>query len=290
MDAHSAGNAARSLELLHSLIYFAPEAHERYREAGLDPGPMGYFASRAAALGAVTAPVVTATFYSFNPQVVSVFIPRAWELASPEKVLKARYAAVDDVYRRIFGDHVINSSLMAEAAELASVAARAIPGTDGRPLYLSHSGLSWPEPPHLVLWHALTLLREFRGDGHISVLQVCGLSGLDALITHTATGIGFSEDSAKSRRGWSAADWDTAVVGLQERGLIDAMGGLTEAGSALRAQVEDRTEELAFAPWLALGAVGVARLEELGKPWVHTVKKAGAFPNGLFGLRYGSTR
>ena len=74
---------------------------------------------------------------------------------------------------------------MNEAADLATTAARAIPGPDGRPLYAAHADLPWPEDAHLRLWHALTLLREYRGDGHIAALQTAGLSGLDALVTHT---------------------------------------------------------------------------------------------------------
>ena len=39
------------LEAYHGLIYFAPEADQHYTALGLDPGMMGYFASRAAAMG-----------------------------------------------------------------------------------------------------------------------------------------------------------------------------------------------------------------------------------------------
>jgi helix-turn-helix protein len=38
-----------------------------------------------------------------------------------------------------------------------------------------------------ALWHAITLLREYRGDGHIIALVANGLSGLEALITCAAT-------------------------------------------------------------------------------------------------------
>ena len=36
---------------------------------------------------------------------------------------------------------------------------------EGRPLYAGHAALDWPDAPHLVMWHALSLLREHRGDG-----------------------------------------------------------------------------------------------------------------------------
>ena len=50
------------LESYHGLIYFVPEADQHYTALGLEPGMMGYFASRAAAMGPVPAEVVIATF------------------------------------------------------------------------------------------------------------------------------------------------------------------------------------------------------------------------------------
>ena len=38
---------------------------------------------------------------------------------------------------------------------------------EDRPLYAAHAELDWPDEPQLVLWHAVTLLREYRGDGHM---------------------------------------------------------------------------------------------------------------------------
>jgi hypothetical protein len=38
---------------------------------------MGYFASRSAAMGPVGAAIVTATFYSFSPDLIGEVIPRA---------------------------------------------------------------------------------------------------------------------------------------------------------------------------------------------------------------------
>ncbi|HXJ26894.1 MAG TPA: hypothetical protein VNH17_14380, partial [Streptosporangiaceae bacterium] len=48
--------------VLHSFIYFAPEAEEHFTGAGLESGRMCYFAGRSAAMGAVGPGVVTATF------------------------------------------------------------------------------------------------------------------------------------------------------------------------------------------------------------------------------------
>jgi hypothetical protein len=42
-----------------------------------------------------------------------------------------------------------------------------IRNSDGRPLHAGHAELPWPDSPLAALWHATTLLREYRGDGHI---------------------------------------------------------------------------------------------------------------------------
>lgn len=290
MDAQSAGRAARSLDLLHAVSYFAPEVESRFRELGLEPGRMTYFAGRSAPMGAVGAGVVTSVFYNFNPELVATAIPKAWELASPRDVAAARFTAVGEAYVRLLGDDVTSSPEMAEAAQLLAIAVDGIPGTEGRPLYAGHADLDWPDSPHLVFWHGLTLLREYRGDGHTAALQTAGLSGLDALVTHTATGIGFEKKYARTRRGWSQEQWDAAVGELQDRELLGSDGTLTGEGVELREVVEDLTDELSWAPWVNLGEEGVERLLELAIPWRDTMVDGGVFPAGVFGSRYGQSR
>lgn len=281
MDPAQIGRADRALEPLHSMIYFAPEAEREYVDAGLRPGRMGYFASRAAPMGPVSAEVVAATFYNFNPELVARHIPRAWTLASPERILAARVAGADQALRRLLGPDVIEGAELAELAELAR-AATAGCRLEGRPLYAGHAGLDWPDPPHLVLWHAATLLREHRGDGHIAALVRAGLTGLQALITHTATGRGFVPTAAKVMRHWSEDKWQEAVQGLADRGLLAADGTLSAAGQALRADLEAQTDAMAAGPWARLGPDGVARVIELARPLARQVVAAGAFPPDTF--------
>ena len=184
--ARGAHNATNSL---HSLIYFVPETEQHLTSVGLRAGRMCYFAGRAAPMGAVGAGVVTATFYNFNPHLVARSIPVAWDLASPEAVADARLAAADAALTRLLGPDVIASADMTTMAALLRDAAGAC-GAEGRPLYAGHADLGWPDAPHLVMWHAVTLLREHRGDGHTCALACAGLSGIEALVTHTATGQG----------------------------------------------------------------------------------------------------
>jgi hypothetical protein len=280
-----AARVHRALDGLHAMIYFAPEAEDELTGVGLRPGRMCYFASRSAPMGPVSAGVTTATFYNFSPALVARSIPRAWTLASIEDILAARLRAVDRALRRMLGEGAVDSAEVAEAAQLARTAATGLQ-PEGRPLYAAHADLPWPEEPHLALWHAITLLREHRGDGHVASLLVAGVSGLDSLITHTATGRGFTPAAAKATRGWSEEQWAAAEDDLRGRGLLDG-SALTAAGEDLRTTVERDTDRRAAEPWLQLGADRTARLGELGKSLTRTVLAAGAFPADVFAAARG---
>lgn len=286
MDAQTAGRYAKTFDAFHSMCYFVPEVSDALVAAGLEPGGMTYFAGRSAAMGRVTAPVVAATFYTFNPELVATYLPRAWELANPTEIVAARYMGADAALRRLLGDAVVGSVEMAEAADIAAIAARAT-RPEGRPLFAAHAAVEQPAEPHLSLWHSLTLLREYRGDGHTVALQAAGLSGIEALVTHTATGTGFTEKAALSRRGWSREQWDAASADLRDRGLLADNGTLTELGTEIREVTEDVTDDLAFAPWAELGDAGLDRLAELLTPMRAAILDAGTYPPNLFGQRWG---
>jgi hypothetical protein len=274
-----AARAHRATDSLHSLVYFCPEGQEEYTAIGLRPGSMPYFASRSAPMGSVTAGVTTATFYNFNPMMVAKHIPRAWTLASPEEVVAARLRVANGALRRLLGDAVAAPEV-SELAELAREATRAL-APEARALYAAHAGLEWPDEPHLVLWHAATLLREYRGDGHLAALLTAGLSGIEAIVTHVATGRGFTAESAKTLRGWSDEQWTAAQNALKERDHMDG-DRLTAAGAALRGQIEDATDRMDVAAWRHLGEERTARLIELGKGLTRIVVANGAFPATVF--------
>jgi len=270
----------RALEPYHAMIYFAPEAREAYAAAGLKGYWMGYFASRAAALGPVPAEVVAATFYNFHPRMVARAIPDAWRLSTPERVLAARYGAAGAALRRLLGD-AIGSERMAEAAALAREAAEAC-DVAGRALFAAHSALPWPGEPHLALWHAATLLREYRGDGHVAALLAEGLDGVEAHVTLAATGSA-PREAIQPHRGWSDEEWAAGVERLTRRGWLDASGALTEAGRAGRQVAEDRTDRLAARPWERLGDERCARLYALAWPLSDAIVRAGdlTIPNPM---------
>ncbi|MGH9301005.1 MAG: SCO6745 family protein [Acidimicrobiales bacterium] len=264
----------RTLEPYHGMIYFVPEADQAYQEVGLEPGRMGYFASRSAPMGAVTAEVVVATFFNFNPSLVHKAIPRAWELADPGAIIWARQGAADRALRRLIGSG-IDSSDMADAADTARAAAQ-VCRPEGRPLYAGHAGLEWPDEPHLVLWHAISLLREFRGDGHIAAMVSEDVSGIEALLIHAGTG-DIPSSVLQSSRAWPDADWDRARAGLVQRGWLDDAGALTPDGRAHRSRVEEATDTMATAPWNHIGEQACDRLRRIVRPWSRAISEAGTF-------------
>jgi len=264
MDPTIARRTWRTLEPLHGMIYFSSEAAAAFDALGL-VGRMGYFGSRSAPMGAVGAEVVIATFYNFRPELVRASIPAAWERATPEQIIAARLQAADGALRRYLAD-ALGTPELAEAAALARRAAEtACAHVEGRPLFAGHASLPWPDEDHLVLWHAQTLLREFRGDGHVALLLTAGLDGLGALITHSATGV-IPAEALRTSRGWSEQEWDAGVERVRDQGWLAEDSTLNEEGRRRRRSIEDRTDELSVFPYEAIGEDGCARLRELAGP------------------------
>ncbi|WP_405942389.1 SCO6745 family protein [Streptomyces sp. NBC_00207] len=267
---------------LHATVYFSPEIAKEFAALGITD-PVGVnLAHRSAAMGAVGAGVVTATFYNYRHDLVTRHLPAVWDTTTPEEALAARLRAADGCLRRLLGAETIASPELAEAADLAM---RATEGCTrhARTLYAAHADLPVPQEPHLRLWHATTLLREHRGDGHLAALLLAGLDPVEALVSHTATGKGMTPKWLKVQRGWEQADLDAAADRLRERGVLDAAGELTAQGTALREQLESDTDRLDAAPYQHLGEAGLARLTELGGALVVKAVTAGAFPADLMG-------
>ncbi|HZS85978.1 MAG TPA: hypothetical protein VFE42_00620 [Chloroflexota bacterium] len=262
-------------EPYHALIYFAPEARAAYADAGLKGFWMGYFASRSAALGAAPASVVTATFYTFAPRMVERAIPDAWRFSSPERVLAARLDAADAALRRLLGAAISTPDLR----RAATLARRAVEGCDvaGRPLFVAHRHLPWPQAPHLALWHAATLLREHRFDGHVAALLGSGLDGCEALLSFTSSDATWRQ-VMQMNRGWTDEEWEAARGRLEQRGWVDRDGTLTAVGQECRAEIERQTDRLALPPLDALGAAGAADLYDLLLPLARTIVAQGGIP------------
>lgn len=235
--------------------YRAPELQTVCERLGLTAHRMSYYGMRAAALGLVSAELVSAVFYHHTVDMISPSIPLAWSIASPETIVAARFEAVDGAFRRLLPER-IQSTEVAEAVELVREALAGC-STAGRAMFAAHAALSWPSEPHVALWHGLNLFREYRADGHTVAIIAARLSPAQAApILIASTG---EERDGRSWR-WTDDSWNQAVASLQERGWFDDAGQPTAEGLAARARVEDETDALSLEPWEQLGTERTHRL------------------------------
>jgi hypothetical protein len=247
-------------EPVHVVTYFAPEARAAFEEAGLRGFWRGYFAGRAAPLGRVRAEPVAASFFNFAAPMVARALPGVWDLATPDDALAARSAGAVAALRRLLGESA------AGVTGLADRLMSAAEGLDcaGRVLAAANTALPVPGEPLARLWHAATLLREHRGDGHFAALLASDIDGCEAVVLRA--GIDVERGQLQPARGWTDEEWDNAATRLADRGWLDADGRATPAGLAARQAVEDATDRAAARPWARLGAAATEDLAGLLAP------------------------
>lgn len=182
----------------------------------------------------------------------------AWSFADPAAVLDARRTAAGAALHRILGDVDVR-----DAARIASDAARAAP-VSGRPMFAAHRALPWPDDPLLQLWHAATLLREHRGDGHVVALVTAGLDGIDAHVLQALEGA-VPRASLQPNRGWTDDEWTASEARLRARGDL----------AALKLAVEDATDVAAARPYETVDGEQLCRLLE---PLRAAIVAAGGIP------------
>jgi len=267
-------------EPVHVVTYFAPEARQGFEEAGLRGFWRGYFAGRAAPIGAVDAPPVIASFFSFAPPFVRRALPAIWGMITPEQALAARSAGAVAAISHLLaeGASEVPAESLSAAADLLAAATDEL-DMAGRPLGAPNAALPMPDEPVARLWHATTVLREHRGDGHTAALVAAGVDGCEALVLRVARGSGPSRAQIQPARGWTDEEWDAAAGRLASRGWLDAAGEITPAGRAAHQAIEDATDVAAARPWARLGQ---ERTEELARLLAPTALACAAllpFPN-----------
>ena len=239
----------RLVEPVHMVTYFSAEPTKALMALGHRNYWDGYFAGRAAPLGRVPAEVVHAVFYNFADGEVARHIPRVWDTATPGAALAARERGCVAALRRILGE-LADTPGLARAAELATAAATAAP-TEGRALFAALRTVPVPEEPVARLWHAATLLREHRGDGHNAALLAEGIGGTEAHVLH-ALSEGIPAEKFGRVHHLPAEQLAAVIDGMRARGLIDASGWLTDAGRASKDRIESVTDALAAPAYDAL--------------------------------------
>jgi hypothetical protein len=247
-------------EPVHAVTYFSPQAGPIFEAAGLRGYWRRYFAGRAAPLGPVTAGPVIAAFFGFAPAMVTRAFPDVWTRITPEAAVEARLAGARAALSEVAGDLDLT-----EAADRLEAAAREI-DLPGRTLAAAYADLAWPDDAPGRLWHAATLLREHRGDGHVASLLTAGIDGCESLVLRDAVEGGRLRASTQPARGWTDEQWQATAERLQTRGWLGSAGSVTATGSRAYAEVEAQTDRLARLPWERVGAEATERCAELLQP------------------------
>ncbi|WP_405058346.1 MarR family transcriptional regulator [Kribbella sp. NBC_01505] len=262
------------LEPLHLVTYMCDEPNEAMAAIGFDDGqywPL-YFAGRAAPLGQVPAAVVDAIFYNFAPGMAEEFYTGVWEITTPSEALAAREAGSVAALRRVLGP-LADSPAVARAADLALRIALSAP-VEGRPLYAGLRTIAVPTEPPARLWHAATLLREHRGDGHNAALVAAGLGGQEAHVFAALDG-GMTPRQYGRLDPLSDAQLEAVVAGLRDRGLVDSADGFTAAGRELKDRIEEQTDAAAAPAYAGLTAEELAQFTADLEPLAARIEAVG---------------
>ena len=263
-----------AVEPIHATVYFDAAPSAELKAAGIRGGWMCYFAGRFAPLGALGPGPAAAMAYGFAPAMVARALPDAWRFTPPDVVLEVCSSGAGAALRR----HLVDFD-GSDIDELNALLAEAVLGCryEGRPLGAGWLDVDKAGDRFVDLWLGTTVLREHRGDGHVLAAVAAGLRGLDAIVTHAATGA-VTRDLMQRNRGWTDDEWEESERRLQARGILDIDGRLTKSGGQLRRQVEETTDRLASGPVERLGPTGVERLIELATPLSRHVIDSGVVP------------
>ncbi|MEU8171685.1 hypothetical protein AB0C14_02315 [Microbispora hainanensis] len=253
MLSHPPAKVHRMFELVEPIgtVTFSEVVNEAFLALGMRNYWDGYFAGRAAPLGTAPAEVVHAVFYNFAEGEVARHIPWVWGKITPEEAIAVRERASATALRQLLGEWAVSPGLV-RIADLATRAAVSAP-PEGRPLYAGLRALDVPEEPVARLWHAATLLREHRGDGHNAALVAHGIGGTEAHVL-MALSLGMMAEDFGRIHHLPKARLVAVVDGLRDRGLVDAAGGFTDAGRETRRRIEALTDELAAPAYDVLSA------------------------------------
>ncbi|MFD8483821.1 hypothetical protein [Kitasatospora sp. NPDC059673] len=258
---HPARALWRLFEPVYAVTFLQPESRAAFEAAGLDGSWRGYFAGRAAPLGAVDAQQVVAAFFSFSPTLVAQAVPDVWTHASPEQALAARLRSSEAVLARLL-EPVATEQVAAAATALEEAVARL--DFTGRVLAAANSVLPHPVNVYGRLWQAATVLREHRGDGHVAALVTAGLDGCEAPVLHCA--LDADREVLQPLRGWTDTEWEAAATRLVERGWLTARGTVTELGRIRHRSIETATDLAAGRVWESTPQDQLDHLAALLKP------------------------
>ena len=111
-------------------------------------------------------------------------------------------------------------------------------------MYAALRALPAAEEPVTRLFHAASLLREHRGDGHIAALMAEGIGGLEAHVL-LAIDMGIPAPTFGRIHHLPAALLTDLIDAMKARGLVEDESTFTPAGRQAKDRVEALTDELA---------------------------------------------
>jgi hypothetical protein len=118
-------------------------------------------------------------------------------------------------------------------------------------MYAALRALPLPEEPVARLFHAASLLREHRGDGHVSALMAEGIGGLEAHVL-LAIDAGIPAPAFGRIHHLPAALLTDLIDTMKARGLVEDEATFAPAGRRAKDRVEALTDDLAMAPYEVL--------------------------------------
>jgi hypothetical protein len=132
-------------------------------------------------------------------------------------------------------------------------------------MYAALRALSLPDEPVARLFHAASLLREHRGDGHITALMAEGIGGLEAHVL-LAIDLGMPARTFGRIHHLPSALLTDLIETMKRRGLVEDESTFTAAGRAVKDRVEAMTDELALPPYDALDSAELNELRAALRP------------------------
>lgn len=270
LDWSSPGRRLRdAIEPLATICFWSEPVYDEYAALGLD-FLQGYVYGRGCVLGDVEPSVAAAAFGVFEPGLVADLFRSGRQTCGVAEVRSAKERGAVTALRECLGDPD-------DLADVVTALRRATDAADptGRALHAGLTGLPWPEDLLGQLWHACSILREHRGDGHLAALVAAGLDGVQANQL-TELWIGWDPLSYTGSRAWSPEAMSAGTGSLEQRGWV-VDGGLTEAGRRVREELEETTDRASHAVVEALG-VDLDRVVGRLDAWAQQVVEQGWFP------------
>ena len=289
MGTADLSSAARTLgsvlEPVTGQVYFSPECHANYVALGFDPspglfngvaGPDGpaYFTSRGSVMGQVAGHVVAAAFGVFNPDVVVPCVNLGWTRTDAVTICAARDDGAIAQLHRLLGETPIGIDRVNELLERAVAPLR----PEGRALFAGLRSQAVPESPVGRMWRLGDMLREFRGDSHVTAWVSAGVDATEiGLLTELYWGL--SMRSYSRTRAWTPEQFDAAEERLHLRGWLDG-AALSPAGRQAREAIETATDGQMGPVINALGD-DLDELLALMRPWGEVIRAGrGYLPSG----------